>query len=542
MYQCPNCGGELRFNIESGDIFCDNCKSHFKPGEVRDGAKDAEESNEYETTVFKCPQCGGEITANGQAAADFCNFCGAATILSSRIAKEKRPKYIIPFKKSKEDCKAAYRKYVRRNLFVKSDLADEKFIDSFRGIYMPYWSFRVEQKKESEVHGKKLEKVTAEYKEYKYYTVKAKSDCYYDGISFDASSSFSDSISRSIAPYDVDDRVEFDPSYLLGFYADTADVPASVYKDNAFRLADYASYDAFVKQIPEQNAEYSNPLFIDEATEEAESMYPVWFMSYRNKNRVAYATVNGQTGRVFADLPISIAKFLVGALILAIPIFLILNSFLTLLPTKMMILINSAALISGFIYMLELSSIADREKGLDDEGKTYNNKKLKGKSKANSDFLIGSISKGKIKDNSLLSVVMNIIVFFVAAITITYIAVLGSVIIFAIADALSRYFAGFLYLVGILISVSIYKGCKKLLVDIKDVKSPKMIYSLIAQIAIFVVYIINPVSDIFYYGVSIFGLVMLFMVLMNIILHYNLLTTRKLPVFDSHEGGDDRAK
>ena len=77
--------------------------------------------------------------------------------------------------------------------------------------------------------------------------------------------------------------------------------------------------------------------------------------------------------------------------------------------------------------------------------------------------------------------------------------------------------------------------------DIKDVKSPKMIYSLIAQIAIFVVYIINPVSDIFYYGVSIFGLVMLFMVLINIILHYNLLTIRKLPVFDSHEGGDDRA-
>lgn len=51
------------------------------------------------------------------------------------------------------------------------------------------------------------------------------------------------------------------------------------------------------------------------------TMFPVWFLSYRNKDRVAYATVNGQTGKVAADLPVSLMRYFIGSVILAIPIF-----------------------------------------------------------------------------------------------------------------------------------------------------------------------------------------------------------------------------
>ena len=51
-------------------------------------------------------------------------------------------------------------------------------------------------------------------------------DAYYKGLSFDASSSFSDNISEQLAPYDVKGMKAFTPAYLSGFYADTADVDA----------------------------------------------------------------------------------------------------------------------------------------------------------------------------------------------------------------------------------------------------------------------------------------------------------------------------
>lgn len=51
------------------------------------------------------------------------------------------------------------------------------------------------------------------------------------------------------------------------------------------------------------------------------AMFPVWFLSYRNGSRVSYATVNGQTGKIAADLPVDIRKYFLGSLILALPIF-----------------------------------------------------------------------------------------------------------------------------------------------------------------------------------------------------------------------------
>lgn len=105
MYQCPNCAGNLKFDIARQKLFCEYCETTVDPYDVYK-EKDAEEnSDEYEVTIFTCPQCGGEIISEDTTAATFCSFCGAATILDSRVSKERRPAHIVPFTKTKEDCK-----------------------------------------------------------------------------------------------------------------------------------------------------------------------------------------------------------------------------------------------------------------------------------------------------------------------------------------------------------------------------------------------------------------------------------------------------
>lgn len=71
MYECPNCGGNLRYDIPSKMMACASCDSKFDPYEVseRNGAQETED--EYEVTVFKCPQCGGEIYSTDNTAAGF---------------------------------------------------------------------------------------------------------------------------------------------------------------------------------------------------------------------------------------------------------------------------------------------------------------------------------------------------------------------------------------------------------------------------------------------------------------------------------------
>ena len=58
-------------------------------------------------------------------------------------------------------------------------------------------------------------------------------------------------------------------------------------------------------------------------------LFPVWLLSYKNGKRIAYAAVNGSTGKVAADIPLDIGKFLLGCLIGVIPLYFLLNLFLT---------------------------------------------------------------------------------------------------------------------------------------------------------------------------------------------------------------------
>lgn len=374
MYECPNCGGNLKFDIASQQLKCDYCLTLKDPYEVTKD-KDAEESNAFDVTIFTCPQCGGEILSTDTSAAEFCSFCGASTILDSRISKERRPAYIIPFQQTKDACKKAYIAKMKRALFAPSELKDEKYIDSFRGIYIPYWAYTISQQGTVFMNGKRSYR-KGDYQYTDHYNLHGEIDAHYYDLSYDASSSFSDNISEQIAPFDVKATKRFTPSFLSGFYADTADVDSSIYKEDAFKLANTTSYkkiknSAEFKELTLSNASDNStlsPLLHTRCAAVERTLYPVWFMAYRKNDRVAYATVNGQSGKVAADIPIDEKKYALGTMLLAILIFFILNLFFTFKPTSALGFSVLLAVVTFFMHMSEVRNIYRRDRQTDDRG------------------------------------------------------------------------------------------------------------------------------------------------------------------------------
>lgn len=364
MYQCPNCGGNLKFHIPTQQLMCDYCQTQLNPYSFQKD-KDADESTEYEATIFRCPQCGGEIISSDNTAAAFCSFCGASTILDSRISHEKRPLYILPFSKTKEDCKNSYEKMIKRAIFAPDDLKKKEFIDGFRGIYMPYWVYRIRQNNFISIPGSKQYR-RGDYIYTDHYALNCTVDADYNGLSFDASSSFDDSISEAIAPYDVTKVKPFTPAFLSGFYADTADVKKESFISKAEDIANEETRKRILS-IPEFSSfEKNNSTAMIESknlntkcNEISNAMFPVWFLSYRNGNRVAYATVNGQTGKVSADLPVDEKKYILGSLILAIPIFILLNIMFVLTPKTLLMLTAICSILAAIINTKEISQIKD---------------------------------------------------------------------------------------------------------------------------------------------------------------------------------------
>ena len=373
MFECPNCGGNLKFDISSQQLACENCQTMADPYAFDTKEKGAIEQTNFDATIFTCPQCGGEILSTDTSAAEFCSFCGASTILYSRIRKEKRPAYIIPFQKTKDDCKKAYSSFMKKALFAPNDLKDPKRIDSFRGIYMPYWAFHMTQNQPFSLKGTRTHR-RGDYIYTDHYALSGEIDASYKGLSYDASSSFDDNISEKLAPYNIKEMKPFTPVYLSGFYADTSDVPANVYSLDAKEIANDTSMQEIL-QTPAFST-YSlmggaNIQLNTDVSQADSAMFPVWFLSYRNGDRVAYATVNGQTGKVVSDLPIDLKKYMIGSLLLAIPIFILLNLFFTITPRTLLGITTVIAIIAMFLFIGESSQIKKKEAGENDRGKMY---------------------------------------------------------------------------------------------------------------------------------------------------------------------------
>jgi hypothetical protein len=488
----------------------------------------------YDVTVFTCPQCGGEILSTDNAAAGFCSFCGASTILYSRISSEHRPNYIIPFLKTKEDCKQSYAEMMKKAIFAPKELKDPQKIDGFRGIYMPYWAFYEAQNGPITLSAEKSHR-SGDYIITDHFKLSGNLDSYYKGLSYDASSSFADSISEAIAPYDVKGMKAFTPAFLSGFYADTSDVPSEVYQSDAEQTA----FDQTLKGIKSDPAFRgysvntgsigSSPASLHTETKEVDqAMFPVWFMSYRNGDRVAYATVNGQTGKVVADIPVDVKKFLLGSLALAVPIFIVLCLFFTVIPTTALTVTGVLAVIALILSSCSISQILRRENNEDDLGFLYvmNPKKFQ-EVRQRRRQTPGVQTKKKTK-TSLVTVF--ILIYAVAIVMMGFSAAfldsLGNGVIWII-----------ILIVGLIAAIS---GLRK----ISEVPGKKGLTGMIMTTAGILIgaamIVVNPVSDLWYYGAVILLILAVTIMEKELIEQYNLTATRKLPQFNK-QGGDDRA-
>ena len=209
-----------------------------------------------------------------------------------------------------------------------------------------------------------------------YYELSGEVNACYNDLSYDASSSFSDELSEQIAPFDVKQTVQFTPSFLSGFYADTADVDSGIYKEDAIRIANESTRSRILSTSAFSDLAFSlsnsdsdlSSMLHTRCDSPERTMYPVWFMSYRKGDRVAYATVNGQTGKVAADIPIDSKKYILGSLLLALPIFLLLNFFFTFKPNFTLGLSAFLAVATLIIHIAEIRKINVRDQRMDDRG------------------------------------------------------------------------------------------------------------------------------------------------------------------------------
>lgn len=555
MYICKNCAGHLKYDIKEEKLVCESCNSMFPIGEIKESKqfeKDktqksdsfeeqyivdgAEVSDTYETYIFTCPQCGGEIRCDYNEAATFCPYCGASNVLEGRLAREKKTEYIIPFKIDKEKCKEIYKKYAKRKIFAPSDITKEGVVDGFRGIYMPYWSYEINQSGNIELKGEQT-RYSGNYTYYDEYKLEGIIDGSYEGIVFDASSSFYDDYSQCISPFDIKDIKNFDSSYMAGFYADTYDVDGEIYEEEALDIAGRIAYDDYVKKG--FSKKIKEPVSIPNAlntrcSEKKSALLPVWFMAYKYKGRILYSAINGQTGEIAADIPISIKKYIIGSLILCIPIFIVLNMFLSLNGPKIALLASLTAIIAGIIYAVMSSKLRKIESKEKDKGYVFAHRK-----EFESDFEEKMQNEKEIDGlkKEIFSVTGMIVIVVVAVLVFSFLAVPAIYLFVLLGTDMFIRILGLISLVANTVVFIINLSKKN-----KSVRNHRlaMLFPFTAGLVSSLMLIVSPAFDMFYYIAAVVTLSAMIVSVIVLADRYNELISRPMPQF-KREGGDDNA-
>ena len=99
-------------------------------------------------------------------------------------------------------------------------------------------------------------------------------------------------------------------------------------------------------------------------------MFPVYFLAIRNKDNktVNYAIVNGQTGKVAADLPIAFSKYFLASFILSVILFLLIDNFFVFTPKVIAGIAIAFSALSLIISLVQATRLYKSEYHMDDLG------------------------------------------------------------------------------------------------------------------------------------------------------------------------------
>jgi len=330
IYKCPNCGGGLVFDPESGTYVCEYCFSKFSQEELdskkeeeketveEQPAEEAEQPAQSEQTKqaaveYHCPSCGAEIITDETTAATFCFYCHNPIVLSGRLEGEYLPDGIIPFKITKDEAVSKFQEWIQKKKFIPKGFYSKRQIEKMSGVYFPYWIYGCETDSFMDGTAKDIRVWRVgdiEYTETKTFAVRRAGKVRFHHLPKTALQKAQNAMLKGIFPYDFSAMEKFHMGFLSGFQAEKRDIEKNSLTEKIRqevrsyaekRMRDTISgHNAFTMsnhscKINEEDFKYT--------------LLPVWILTYRERgNRVYYFAMNGQTGEIIGKLPVDYKK------------------------------------------------------------------------------------------------------------------------------------------------------------------------------------------------------------------------------------------
>ena len=201
-FKCPNCTGPLSYVPGQSEIVCEYCGTRLS---VADLEAYYARNEQKMLRAFQCPSCGAEIVTDDNTMATECCYCGNPTMISARYEGALRPDYVIPFQKTRDEAKEAFRAFYEGKRLLPDNFLSDTRIDSIQGMYVPFWLFDSCVTATGSYRAKTVRtyrRGNCEVTEAEYYECQREGSLAFSKVPVDGSRRMDDTWMESIGPYD----------------------------------------------------------------------------------------------------------------------------------------------------------------------------------------------------------------------------------------------------------------------------------------------------------------------------------------------------
>ncbi len=310
-FDCPQCGGKLRFDPEIVDLRCTAC------GAVEVVVEEplADVAHPLDFTLptvsghrwaeseraFTCEQCGAGVILPVGEASTACPFCGNGALVRAPEERELvAPDGLLPMGFEAEAADQAVRRWLAKGWWAPDDLAQKGRDRQLRPAYVPFWVFEATLTLRWRAE---IAEGSGEYRQWAARTGE-RTEFFVDHVQAGLRALPVDLMTR-LPAYDLSRLIAFKPEYL-------ADWPTAVY-DLSLADASLRAHEAMVKaaqsglggKVAAGQDVRDLESFPERFTGELYRLVflPLWIGTYRYGGRAFPVVVNGQTGEVAGDRP-----------------------------------------------------------------------------------------------------------------------------------------------------------------------------------------------------------------------------------------------
>lgn len=353
-YQCPNCSAGLIFQPDKGKLCCEFCQSEFTEAEVlaaaeRAAAEDAASAaaeqaaaeserpdEEYcaQMAEYHCASCGADILCDDNTAATECPYCHNPVILAGRLSGQMRPHKIIPFKFSKEQAEATFLGFAGKKKFVPRDFVAPQQVEKITGVYYPFWVTDADTDASMTARATRVRSWRAgeyRYTETSNFRIHRAGQIHFEDIVTPAITEEDREMLDGILPYPSDSLEPFETPRLQGFLAKKRNIESAQVREAVkARMMQYTS-TLLRDTIRGYNTVRPNaPRMLIQNIHWDYTLMPIWLLTYQRKGKTYTYAMNGYTGKVYGQLPVSGKKLAIlgGAIGAAVAVLIALIGFL----------------------------------------------------------------------------------------------------------------------------------------------------------------------------------------------------------------------